>query len=117
MLNRYAKALFKSDRICNMEPVGYMESVRIPFVHNGSKEWECVALHTPCMVKVILRSGAIEAWILFPVNKKHVVSFAPPTALVMLHGQVASHVMACSFHVQDGVIAFPFQISNIIDLR
>ena len=100
-----------------MEPVGYMESVRISFVHDGSKEWECIALHTPCMVKVILRSCAVKAWILFPVNKEHVVSFAPPAALIVLHGQVASHVMAGSFHVQNGVIAFPLQISDIIYLQ
>ena len=100
-----------------MEAVGHLKTVRVALMHNRPEKRIGVSLHAPCVVKVILGSGTVQARILLPVDEEHIVSFAPPASLVVLHRQVAAHIMSSSLHIQHRIISLALEVGHVVDLR
>ncbi len=117
MLYRYPETLLKAHRICNMETVRHLKTIGIAFMNNRSEERISVPLHSPCVVKIILGSCSVKAWIFLPIDEEHIIPLTPPASLIVLNSQITSYIMARSLYIQNRIVSFSFEVCHIIDLR
>ena len=108
--------LVEADRIGDVPTVRDLESIRIPLVDDGPEERIRVALHSPCVVEVVFGAGAVKARGFLAVDEEHVVAFAPPASLEMLHGEVASHVMPLALDIEYRVVVLALEVGDVVDL-
>src|SRR6266700_3342578 len=69
----------------------------------------------PCTEKIILRAGSCDGRPGLAINKKHVVSFAPPAVLILQHRHGDANEMASADGRQPKVIAFAGQVFLVLN--
>ena len=113
--------LLEADRVFDIEHVAGLVAALIPWSYGGHNRrpplkdraavaLERVVLHPPCLVEVVLRSGAVQIWRpLVAIDPDHVVSLTPPVAAEVRHAKVAPYVMAAPLCFHNDVVVVPSQ--------
>src|SRR3954453_11347979 len=94
VFDRHGDPRGEPDGIDRVEPVADGVARHVALVDDGTVVQICLALHTPRVVEVVLRARAVKArWPGVVVDEDHLVALAPPAALTVVDGEVATDVL------------------------